>query len=171
MLSVKSISSFFLAALALFMFAAVGCENPKADGDGHAAHEHDGHEHDGHGHDHDHPAHGPNGGHIFPMDTDEYQAEWKKYMDNNKIRMYILDAEGKEAAPIAVDSFTVTPKVGEGVEPFELEAEDPKDGMSAVYMLDDARLAIAIPLGVNIEIKMGDKTIKGEIKSHEVRDH
>ena len=65
----------------------------------------------------------------------------------------------------------MTPKVGEGVEPFELEAEDPKDGMSAVYMLDDARLAIAIPLGVNIEIKMGDKTIKGEIKSHEVRDH
>ena len=86
MLSVKSISSFFLAGLALFMFAAVGCESPDAGhGDGHGAHDHAGHDHD-----HDHPAHGPAGGHIFPLDTDEYQAEWKKYSDNNKIRMYIL---------------------------------------------------------------------------------
>jgi len=164
-MSVKSISSFFLAGLALIMFAAVGCENPEA---GHGGH---GHGELAHELEHDHPAHGPFGGHIFPLDTDEYQAEWKKYSDNTIIRMYMLDAEGKKAAPVAVESFTVTPKVGEGAEPFVLAPEDSENGMASVYMLDDANLAIAIPLGVNIEIKMGDKTIKGEIKSHEVRDH
>lgn len=164
---VKSISSFFLAGLALFMFAAVGCGNPeagRAGGPGEHGHDHD---HAGH----DHPAHGPSGGHIFPLDTDQYRAEWKKYMDNNVIKMIILDAAGKKAVPVAVDSFTVTPKVGEGIEPFVLQAENPENGMASVYMLDDAELAIAIPLGVDIEIKMGNKTIKGEIKSHEVRDH
>ncbi len=170
-MSVKTLSTYFLTGLALLMFAAVGCENPEAgNGHDHEHGEHD-HDHDGHGHAHDHPPHGPNGGHIFPLDTDGYQAEWKKYSDNNMIRIYILDAEGKKAMPIAADSFTVTPKVGEGDLSFTLLPENPTDGLSPVYALDDRDLAVAIPLGVDIEIKMGDKTIKGEIKAHQPLDH
>ncbi len=168
-MSIKSLSSFFLGALALVVFTAVGCEKP-SEGYG------DGQNHDspaaGHEHVHDHPAHGPNGGHMFPLDTEEFQAEWKKYTDNNVIKIYVLDAAGKEPALIKADSFVITPKVGEGGDSFELKADAAdENGMSSVYMLDDADLAMAIPLGVDIEIKVGEKTMKGEIKAHEPLDH
>lgn len=86
--------------------------------------------------------------------------------------MYILDAAGKEAVAQKVDSFTVTPKVGNDETGFVLEPESPDEqGLSAVYVLDDQELSIAVPLGVDIEIKIGDKVFKGEIKAHEPLDH
>jgi hypothetical protein len=86
--------------------------------------------------------------------------------------MYILDAAGKEAVAQKVESFTVTPKVGNDEAGFVLEPENPDEqGLSAVYMLDDQNLSIAIPLGVDIEIKIADKIYKGEIKAHEPLDH
>ena len=169
-MSLKSIASGSLALFAVLIFAAVGCDNPPADGHNHDDHAHEGHAHEGHGH--DHPAHGPNGGHIFPTDSDMCQFEWKKYNDTNVTEIYALDKEGKNNMPIAATSLIITPKVGEGDVSFELTAKDADpDGKTAVYMLDDADLKIAIPLGVNIEIKMGDKTVKGEIKAHKPLDH
>ena len=169
-MSSKSLFSCLLSTLALVMFVCVGCEKPGA-GDGHGhAHDGDGHGH-AHDHDHDHPAHGPFGGHIFPLDTEEFQAEWKKYTDNNVIKIYILDAAGKKAFPIAASSLTITPKVGEGDVSFELPAESSENGLASVFKRDDAELAIGIPLGVDIQIKVGDKTINGEIKAHAPLDH
>ena len=43
--------------------------------------------------------------------------------------------------------------------------------MASVFKLDDADLALAIPLGVDIQIEVGDKTVKGEIKAHAPLDH
>ena len=87
-------------------------------------------------------------------------------------KMYLLDAAGKKEVAQKVDSFTVTPKVGSEEEGFTLVAEKADEqGLSAVYMLDDQQLSIAIPLGVDIEIKIGDKVYKGEIKAHEPLDH
>ena len=165
----KAILSFLFTALALMVIAGTGCENHKADGGGDAHAGHDGH--DGHAHAHDHPAHGPYGGHIFPLDTEEFQAEWKKYSDNNVIKIYFLDAAGKKTMPIAAESVTITPKAGEGDESFVLPAESPENGVASVFKLDDAALAVSIPLGVDIEFKVGDKTVKGEIKAHEPLDH
>ena len=163
-MSAKSMFPCLLATLALVMFVSVGCEKPSSGngqgGSGHA-----------HVHDHDHPAHGPNGGHIFPLDTDEFQAEWKKYSDNNVIKIYFLDAAGKKTMPIAAESVMITPKAGEGDESFVLPAESPENGVASVFKLDDAALAVSIPLGVDIEFKVGDKTVKGEIKAHEPLDH
>jgi hypothetical protein len=172
---INSIASLFIAALAVVVFASVGCEKPTGDnGPKPAAGGHDDHDHD-HGDDHadhDHPAHGPFGGHIFDIDSPDYQGEWKKYSDNNIIRMYLLDGKGKDAVAVKVDSFIVKPQAGKDDVTFELKAEDPdENGASSTYMLDDENLTIAIPLGVDIEIKIGDKTYKSQIKAHQPLDH
>lgn len=166
----NTLTSTLLAALAVVVFASVGCDNPETAGDKPAK---DDHSHEGDlGHAHDHPPHGPAGGHIFDLDSDDYQAEWKKYKDNSVIRMYILDGAGKKAVPVKVDSFIVKPQAGKEDVSFELAAEEANEnGETAVYMLDDDALFTAIPLGVDIEIKMGDKTLKGQIKAHKPLDH
>ena len=179
---INSTSSLIVAVLAVALFAVNGCDSSggsgtsnggktsNADHDG--DHDHGDHDHD-HDHDHDdHPAHGPFGGHIFALEPDDMQGEWKKYIDSNVIKMYLLDAAGKKEVPQKVDSFVVTPKVGNDEGGFTLEPENPDaSGISAVYMLDDQDLSIAIPLGVDIEIKIGNKVFKGEIKAHEPLDH
>ncbi len=165
-----------IAAIAVFIGGCdkTGNETPTANKESGAHdHDHDGHDHeheDGHSHD-DHPAHGPNHGHIFELDSPDYQGEWQKFKDNNVIKMHILDKDQKPAV-VRVDSFLVIPMAGNDATPFELEAEstDP-EGRSSVYMLDDQNLSIAIPLGVNIEITMGDKVLKGKIDQHEPMDH
>ena len=164
---------YLLAVAAIAIFIG-GCGVDKqaetaATGSGSKAHDHDGHEHD-HEHD-DHPAHGPNHGHIFALDSEEYQGEWQKFKDNNVIKMHILDKDQKPAV-LKVDSFHVIPMAGNDATPFVLEAESPDaDGKSSVYMLDDQSLSIAIPLGVNIEITSGDMILKGKIDQHEPLDH
>lgn len=168
---INSLTSVLTAFFALAVFASTGCdEQPEkaAQGDKVANDSGD----DKHSDDHDHPAHGPFGGHMVKLDTSDVQLEWKKYKDNDVIKMYVLDAAGKEAAPMKIDSFIVTPKVGNDGTGFTLEPEEPdSDGATAVYSLDDKDLSIAIPLGVDIEIKAGDKVYKGEIKAHEPLDH
>lgn len=169
---INSLASILVAFMALAVFASTGCDKPN--GDDHAAHGDNDKAPDADA-DHDaddHPAHGPFGGHIFTLDSSDYQGEWKKYKDNDVIKMYVLDAAGKNAASLKIDSFVVTPKVGNDGTSFTLEPEEPDaDGATAVYTLDDKDLSIAIPLGVDIEIKVGDKVYKGEIKAHKPLDH
>lgn len=169
----NSIITLSIAALAMVVFATSGCDKPATTPNGpEASHDGDSHADHGHDHDHDHPAHGPYGGHIFDLDSSDYQAEWKKYKDNDVIRMYLLDADGKEAKALKVDSFTVKSDVGDDQAMFELAAEDAdENGASAVYMLEDKQFASAIPLGVTITIKSGDQTMMGKIKAHAPRDH
>ncbi len=172
---INSSTSYLLAALAVCLFTSVGCDNgteTKTKSDDH------GHAHDGeHAHHHEHPPHGPFGGHIFTLDSPEYQCEWKKYSDNDVIRMYILDVPGDakmkpKAVPMKVDSFMVMAQAGSDGAKFQLEAEKPdENGATAVFMLEDKALATTIPLGVDIEIKVGDKVYKGQIKAHKPLDH
>lgn len=171
---------FLLAAAAIAIFIG-GCEQAgnqsqtasKESGNAAHNHDHDGHDHgdeDGHDHD-DHPAHGPNHGHLFELDSPAYQGEWQKFKDNNVIKMHILDKD-QNPAVVKVDSFHVIPMAGNDQTPFVLEAETTDaDGKSSVYILDDQALSIAIPLGVTIEITMGDKVLKGKIDQHEPLDH
>ena len=169
---INSLASLLLAFIALAVFVSTGCDKPS--GDDKAAQGDNVHSQDDE-HDHeadDHPAHGPHGGHIVKLDNSDFQAEWKKYKDNDVIKMYVLDASGKNATPVKIDSFVITPKVGNDGTGFTLEPEEPDaDGATAVYCLDDKDLSIAIPLGVDIEFKIGDKVYKGEIKAHEPLDH
>lgn len=173
---VNSMTSLLVACFALIVFATGGCDKPTANTGttpdaGHEDHDHD---HEGHDHDdeHSHAAHGPMGGHIFSLSSPDFQGEWKKYPDNNIIRMYVLDAAGKKPVPVNVDSFIVKHKIGNDGKQFEFAAEDPDEsGASAVYKLDDQDLAIAMSTGVDIEIKIGDQTVTGSIEAHEPLDH
>ncbi len=186
-MSLKSISTFVVVMMATIVFA-VGCQKPSdAGGHEHGDHGHDhgegghvhgpdcDHDHGEHGHDHaehDHPAHGPNHGHIFDLDSDDVTCEWCKFKDNNVIRFHLLDSEGHSPKSMVVEKFLVKPLVGNDSEPFELEPEavDP-EGATSSFSLDDVNLGIAIPLGVGIEIVTEGKTIKGQIKAHEPLDH
>ena len=197
---IKSLLSFVVVMMATTIFA-VGCQEPtetaSSDGHDHGDHsgcdhdhaghdhgdhsecDHDGHDHGDHdGHDHashddpDHPPHGPNHGHMFDFDSDEFTGEWCQYKDNNVIRIYLLDAKGQSSKPMVVEQFLVKPLVGSEDEPFELEPEnvDP-EGAAESFMLDDNSLRTAIPFGVEIEVVTEGKTLKGQIKAHEPRDH
>ena len=50
------------------------------------------------------------------------------------------------------------------------EAED-ADGKTAVYSLDDQDLSMAINLGVDVKIMIGDQTYTGKISPVEPHDH
>ena len=184
-MSIKSLSGFIVAMLAMVVFA-VGCQEPSDT----AGHDHDGHSHDhgehghvhgpdcdhDHGHashgEHDHPPHGPNHGHLFDLDSDEFTCEWCQYKDNNEIRFYLLDAKAESPKPLVVEKFLVTPLTGNEKEPFEFEPEnvDP-EGAADRFVLDSSILRTGINLGVEVEIVTEGKTLKGQIKAHEARDH
>ena len=188
-MSTKSMLTFVVAMMASVIFA-VGCQEPVSDGDGHShdghSHSHGDHDHDhadcdcGHDHgngsgdkaDDDHPPHGPNHGHLFDLNSDEFTCEWCQYQDNNVIRFYLLDGKAQSPKPLVVEKFLVKPLVGSEGEPFELEPEnvDP-EGAAHSFMLDEILLRTAIPLGVEIEIVMDGKTLTGQIKAHEPLDH
>lgn len=164
----------FLMALAAIAVFVAGCDRPSTkvagDGGSNSSHDH-GDADEGHDDEHHHPEHGPNHGHIFEIDSPDYQGEWQKFKDNNVIKMHILDKDQKPIA-VKVDSFKVIPLAGNDATPFVLAAESPdEEGKSSVYSLDDQDLSIAIPLGVSIEIAMGDQTLKGKIEQHEPLDH
>jgi len=129
----------------------------------------DGHDH--HDHANDLPAHGPKGGHLFRLEGSDMIAEWHHYNKNDIIRVYLLDAEMKNA--VQVDGVTMTPLAGDDRTPFGLEVdpEENKEGLKVVYMLDDKQLNLATSLGLDVEFKMGDKTLKGTIEAHAPHDH
>jgi len=172
----KSLLSFVVVVLATVVFA-VGCQKPTESAGGSHDHDHGEHDHDhgDHGHSHaahDHPPHGPNHGHIFELDSDEFTGEWCKYPDNNVIRFFLLDGKGKSPKSLVVEQFLVKPLTGSEGEPFELEPEDvDPEGAASSFMLDDQLLQIAIPLGVEIEVIADGQTLKGQIKAHEPLDH
>ena len=178
----------FLAAVAALALFTCGCEKPAPTNkpSNSPAVDH-GHDHDVHGdeaghseHGHDpadehaeeaHAPHGPAGGHLLTVDGGQYQIEWKQFLDNDVIKMYILDNDLKPV-PLKVDEFKVIPLAGNDPTPFELEAVDAdEDGKSALYSLDDKGLRMGINLGVKIEVVAGENTLTGKIDAHEPLDH
>ena len=94
------------------------------------------------------------------------------YNDNDIIRIYVLDAEGKANLPIRADEVTIKRTAGKEVVSFTLEPEDANEqGEAAAYMLEDKELTIAISLGVEVEIKVGDEVHRGKIPPHEPHHH
>lgn len=162
------------AGLALVCLLISACSKPMtsdvpegshvhADGSVHA--NHDEHVYDSkreHGHNDDlHPI-GNNGGHLFAFDSD-YQGEWSNYSSNDVVRVYILDAAGKELVPVK-GTVVITSK---DQSTFELDPEEPDaDGKAAKFTLDNSALSIAMNLGVTIELKIDDKAYSAKIKPH-----
>lgn len=168
---------FSLTMLALLTVTNTGCPKPEdSNSQQHSDNADGGHTHDhahGHGDHDDHPAHGPKGGHLFQLDSDDIQVEWKQRQDNNVVKMYLLTTD-EEPKPIAlkVDSFKVIPQAGNDTTPFVLEPENADDeGKASEFSMDDQLLRTSIHLGNDIEIVTSEKTYKGQIKAHEPMDH
>lgn len=133
----------------------------------------DDHDHDhGDDHDHDHADHGPNHGHLIAADAADMGLEWTHSNQNNIIRVFLLDAKKEKNQAAKVDSVTVTRATGNTSDKWVLTAVNPNEkGESAEYMLDSEDLNRAMALGVNVEVKMGDKVVKGTIPPHAPHDH
>ncbi len=193
-------SLFLILLIALTGTLAGGCDQPSAnnpggqadalshddhghDGHGHDAHGHDEHGHDAHGHDehghgeHGHDDHGaaaeemgPNKGHIIYLSPTDYVAEWRHYKGNNVIRIYVLDANKKSASVNA--SVSIKSESGKSKQTFELAPEDGDEaGKTAVYMLDEQKLALAMNLGVTISIEIDGKVYEGKVPPHAPHHH
>ncbi len=181
-------NSFLTLSCALVCALAIGCESPSTtQSDGKAdmqsrddhGHSHDdhGHSHDDHGHSHDEGAHevkgeemGPNKGHIVRLEPADYMAEWRHYMGNNVIRIYVLDSNKKTVA--VNGTVTVTPETGKSKEPFELVPEDADDqGKTGVFMLDEQALSNAMNLGVVIKFEIDGKEYSGKVPPHPPHHH
>jgi len=172
-----------LLAVCCFVVPALtslsGCDDsPQASATKSDGHDHDdhGHDHGDHGHDHDHehgelPAHGPNNGHLFKLSGTDMVGEWIHYSDNDIIRVLLLDKKFENA--IEYDGVSITPTAGDDKTPFVLELDPEKNinDKKLVYMLDEQKLMLAMSLGVEVEITVGDKTYKGAIEPHVPHDH
>ncbi len=180
--------SFLLLMLATVCTLNVGCDQPSstAQKSEPAAHDHDhdgddhGHSHDGEGHDHaGHESHeadqhveemGPNKGHIVYLSPKDYVSEWRHYKGNSVIRVYVLDAN-KDSVGVNA-KVSIEPQAGKTRDPFVLQPEDAgDDGKTAVYMLDDDKLSVAMNLGVKLKIEIDGKTYEGEIPPHKPHHH
>ncbi len=128
---------------------------------------------DDHDHDHEsHADHGPNHGHLITADSSDHGLEWTHSNSNDIIRIFLLDGKKEKNQPAKVDSLTISRATGNTSDKWVLTAVNPNSaGESAEYMLDSKELNLAMALGVNIEIKMGDKTVKATIPPHAPHDH
>ena len=177
-------SSFLIVSFSLVCCLAIGCEQPSSTAGDNLTQELEEHKHGGHqGHDHgdhsghDHEGHddhaeemGPNKGHIIHLEPSDYVAEWRHYKGNSIIRVYVLDAQKKSTAVQADVSIKSTS--GKTPTTFELAPEDADaQGKTAVYMLDDQALSVAMNLGVELTIEIDGKSYVGKVDEHAPHHH
>jgi len=159
-----------------------GCEDARervTDHSGSPTHSHNGDSHshgqdhssDGHSHDQESESdgiHGVNGGHVFSFEPADYVGEWLVSNDDDVTKIFILDKDGTVNTPIKVENLEL--RRGDSV--FTLDAENlNEDGLSAVYSLDDRDLSIAINLGVEVKMEVGEKKYVGRIAALTPHDH
>ena len=164
---------FATALAAVLCFISSGCDtqdsakkNGKQSSPDDVQSQDDGHDHGDEAHD----DHGPKGGHLVKFDSDEYQAEWLHYNDNDIVRVVVYGPDGSTETAVKADSVCVK-RIADGTV-FELDPETPdENGATAVYSLDNKELSIAMNTGVNLEMRIGDKTFTTEIKPQKPHKH
>jgi hypothetical protein len=102
-------------------------------------HGHEDHGHEGHDHAHDHPAHGPNGGHILETDTKGYHFEWT-HNEEGLVTVYALDESTTKALPIAASEVTIDVKIADNKQSFTLPAADASEGKATKFEVTDKEL-------------------------------
>ena len=88
-----------LLSMALFIISGCGGGAPATTVSSYAENEHD------HAHGHEHADHGPHGGDLIELGSDEYHAE-VVHQEGGKLGVYILD--GKAVATVAIDAGEIT---------------------------------------------------------------
>ena len=145
---------FAFAVLAIALTSAIGCDNNAATTE--EAPERTTHVH----------RHGPIlNGEMFDFDSD-YTAEAQRVSGGDIIRIAILDKEGKKEARVLTESLTVRRKDEVFVMTPSPDDETTDEG-SYLFELNDKDFAIAWSLGIEVEMKVGDKMYKGTLGSFE----
>lgn len=122
-------------------------------------------------HEHEHPAHGPNGGHLIELGDEEYHAEWV-IGAGNKVTIYMLDGKGEKPVPIAAENVTIVTKDPKGEESYELPAADRTTGdmpTATQFELESAELAGSLEtLGegntATLKVDVNGKPFEGKIE-------
>lgn len=112
--------------------------------------------------------HGIHGGHIFEFSPAEFLGEWVQHRDSDLIQIFILDLNGKSDMPQKVDSLII--KRGDTLFSLDPESSD-ENGNSAVYSLEDKDLSIAMNLGVDVELFIGEREFTAQINAHDGHHH
>lgn len=150
-----------LLPVMIIAISMVGCEQtgPKAANGDH-------HEHDGeHSHDsgYERKKYVAEDGHGFSFQPNDFAGEWGHTFNSDLIQIFILDKETKDKKPIKVDSIAI--RRGEQIFSLDAEGED-EQGLSHTYSLDNKELAIAMNLGVTLEMTVGDVDYTAKIAPH-----
>jgi hypothetical protein len=155
-----------MAAAALFLFSASGCESKNV-GVGKNPTTTDEHEHH----------HGPNEGELIELGNEEYHAELLQVPDGDVVTVFILDKEAKNAVPTATEAVVVRMTLGDKPIEFRL-TPNPKEGEPAGSSSrfeskeEPLRAALAHQTAKReLEVKIGDKTYKGEFEYYEPHQH
>jgi len=154
-----------LAALTVLYLAGCNGDGDKTGGDKSAETEHD----------HEHHAHGPHGGALVELGTDEkYHAEWTTE-ESGKVTIWILDGAGEKEVPIAAEKVSIDTKDPKGEVSFDLAAANPVDGKAFQFEIDGSQgkelLGILEALGGDVTATLkadinGDAR-EGKIEKHE----
>ena len=162
-----------LAVAAIFgstLVIATGCANRKPPGKGTDNSAKNGHEHD-------HPHEGPHKGALAEWGNEEYHAEFTVDHEKKQATVYILDGEVKKAAPIPVESITLTLSNVKPAVQITLKADpdkgDPK-GSSSRFIGMHEKLGVEMDFTGQISAKVGDRAFTGDFdeKAHDHKhDH
>ena len=129
-------------------------------------------------HDHEHHAHGPHGGALVELGTDEkYHAEWATD-ESGKVTVWILDGAGEKEVPIAAETVSIDTKDAEGESSFELAAVNrttDEKPTAFQFEIDGAKgkelLGILEALGGNVtatlKVDVNGDARQGKIEKHE----
>lgn len=124
---------------------------------------------------HHHHAHGPHGGPVIELGSEDLHAEAVLDEDENILDIYILGSDAKTAEAIAVASLTVSFKHGEETEDFELKAapqEGDAEGSASRFTITSEDLVTEIhhhPEGASLAFEVDGTPYKGTVEVH--HDH
>lgn len=144
----------------LVILGMAGCEQPGT----RSADESD--QHQEHKHPHDSEAtkkYAANDGHSFTFEPHDYAGEWGHTFNSDLIQIFILDKTTNEKKRVQLDSISIR----RGDQIFSLDAEnEDEQGLAHTYSLDNKELAIAMNLGVTLEMTVGEKNYTAKIAPH-----
>ncbi len=153
-------------------FSLLGC------GAGSGPAVHDGTGPDAHQHAHAHAGHGPHGGDIVELGSDQYHAELVHDDATGGVTIYVLDATAKRAAPIDAELVRVNVQHDGNAEQFTLSAspeENDPEGTSSRFITPERELAEDLDHGDirgQLVVMISGKQYRGDVvHDHHGHDH
>ncbi len=127
-------------------------------------------------HDHDHPHHGPNGGDLIELGSEEYHAEFL-HDDTGLLTIILLDATAKTPVTIEAGEIVLNVKAAESAQ-YTLTAnpaEGEQAGQSSRFQRTDAELAKLLDqtgTEATLVVTIAGKQYRGKLNhQHGAHDH